>query len=113
MEIKRMEFKKLSIGWIIALIAAVCVIIFVLGTYWAGPKVFIGEIAYLGHAILIGLALTAVLIERHQKGGSLSFREGLKTAFTVSVIGLAIQHFFVWVLMNFIDPRFRDRVAIE
>ena len=105
--------KTLSIGWIFAGIAAVCVILFVLGTYWAGPKVFIGEIAYLGHAILIGLALTAVLIEKKQKDGWLSFREGLKTAFTVSVMGLAIQNFTVWILMNFINPRFRDRVAVE
>src|SRR5450631_3084388 len=90
------------------LIAATFMVLFTFILYRQGVRVFIGDIGYLGYAILIGLAVTATLAQKRANGGRLEFQAALKTAFTVFVFALAAQTLFTWILVNFIDTHFRD-----
>ncbi len=48
------EPKKMSIALRYGLIAAACLVLLTLGTYWAGPEAFVGPVAFLGYPLLIG-----------------------------------------------------------
>lgn len=80
--------------------------------YREGVAFFIGNTAYLGYVILIGLAATAALAQKKANGGGLAFQTALRTAFTVFVIALAAQTLFTWLLVNYIDTHFRDALNI-
>jgi len=107
------EQRKISIALLFGLIAAGSMIAFILGTYWAGPKVFIGEIAYLGYAILIGLAAAAVMAQKKINGGWLGFQAAVRVCFTVFVLGLITRTLLPWLLVNVIDPHFKQLLLPE
>jgi len=102
--------KKISITLFFGLMAALCMILFVLGTWWAGPSAFLGWTSYLGVAIVVLLASTAAVIEKRSKGGELEFRPALKVSFGVLVLAVISQTFFTWLLLNVIDPSFKQRL---
>jgi ABC-type multidrug transport system fused ATPase/permease subunit len=107
------EHRKISVSLLFGLIAAGSMILFILGTYWAGPKVFIGEIAYLGYAILIGLAAAAALAQKKINGGWLGFQQAIRICFIVLVLGLVARTLFPWLLVNVIDPHFKQLLLPE
>ncbi|MBS1606862.1 MAG: DUF4199 domain-containing protein [Bacteroidetes bacterium] len=105
--------KKISISLQYGLIAAGAVVLFILGTYWAGPKVFVGGTAFLTYLIAIAFAVAAVMVKKKANGGFLTFEEAVKTSFVVIVIALAMRTLFPWLLVNYIDPHFRERLIPE
>jgi hypothetical protein len=108
-----MAQKKISIAFLFGLIAAAAMILFVLATYWAGPKVFVGNIAFLSYAIVIALGAAATLVQKRANGDWINFQDAVKTCFTVFVLGLAVRTLFPWLLVNVIDPHFKVLVKPE
>jgi len=100
----------MSITLLFGLMAAFCMILFVLGTYLAGPIVFLGWASYLGVAIVVLLASTAAVIEKRSNRGALEFRPALKVSFGVLTLAVFSQTFFTWLLLNVIDPHFKQRL---
>ncbi len=108
-----MAAKKISIAFVFGLITAASMILFILALYWAGPKVFVGQIAFLSYAIVIALGATAALVQKKANNGWLSFQEAVRICFTVFVLGLAARTLFPWLLVNVIDPHFKLLVKPE
>lgn len=108
-----MAQKKISIAFLFGLIAAAGMILFILATYWAGPKVFVGSIAFLSYGIVIALGAAAALVQKRANGGWLNFQDAVKVCFTVFVLGLAARTLFPWLLVNVIDPHFKLLVKPE
>jgi hypothetical protein len=103
-----MAAKKLPITLLFGLSAALCMILVVLGTYLAGPETFLSWISWLGTAMAIILASAAAVIEKRSKNGVLDFRTALKTVYGVLALAVVAQNFFTWLLLNVIDPHFRQ-----
>ena len=103
-----MEPKKQNIARTYGLIAGACLIVLTLVLYLGGVETYLGGLARLGYAILIGLAAWAAVAQKKANGGYLEFMDALKACFTVFVIGLASQTFFTWLLLNVLDTHFRD-----
>lgn len=108
-----MASKKISIAFLFGLIAATAMVLFILATYWAGPKVFVGNVAFFSYAIVIALGAAAALVQKRANGGWLPFQDAVKTCFTVFVLGLAARTLFPWLLVNVIDPHFKLLVKPE
>ena len=108
-----MASKKVSIALLYGLIAAAAEVLFILATYWAGPRTFVGGIAFLGYVIVIGFAVAAVLVQKKAGGGYIAFRDAVKTCFTVFILGLAMRVLFPWLLVNYIDPHFKQLLIPE
>ncbi len=99
---------KFSTTLVFGLGAALSMMLVTFGTYRAGPETFLGPAAYLGNAVIILLAAAAAFIRKRANGGVLGFRPALKAAFSVLVLGVFGQYLFTWLLLNTIDPHFRD-----
>ncbi len=108
-----MSRKKISIAFLFGLIAAAAVTLFILSLYYAGPKAFVGSIAFLSYIIVIVLGPAAVLVQKKANDGWLTFHEAVKVCFTVFVLGLAARTLFPWLLVNFIDPHFKQLLLPE
>jgi hypothetical protein len=105
--------KQRSLALIYGLIASICLIGLTFGTYKGGVEAFLGWIGnVLRYPILVGLAIAAALTERRRNGGYLEFRAGLKTCFSIFVLALTIQTLFAWLLVNVIDPHFKQLLVI-
>jgi Protein of unknown function (DUF4199) len=105
--------KKLSIPLIYGLIASLCLMGLTFATYEAGVNAFLGWVANLGkYPILIGLAIAAALTQRRQNEYYLDFRAALKTCFSIFVLALSAQTLFAWLLVNVIDPHFKQMLLI-
>jgi uncharacterized protein DUF4199 len=108
-----MARKKISIAFLFGLIAAAAVALFILCLYFAGPKAFVGSVAFLSYIIVIVLAAAAALVQKKANGGWLPFQEAVKVCFTVFALGLAARTLFPWLLVNFIDPHFKQLLLPE
>ncbi len=108
-----MAAKKISIGLLYGLISAAFMILFILGTYFAGPKVFVGQLAFLSYAIVIAFGVAAALAQKRANGGWLGFQQGVKTCFTTFVLGLGVRSFFPWLLVNVFDTHFKQLLIPE
>lgn len=102
--------KKMSVTLLFGLIAALCMILFVFGTYLAGPIAFLGWGAWMGRAIVILLASVAAVVEKRARDGILDFRAALKVSYGVLVLGIVAEGLFVWLVLNVIDPHFYQRL---
>jgi len=102
------EKKSFSILLLYGGIAALVMILFTLGTYWAGPEPFVGRVAYLKFVLIIALAIVAGIAAKKQ-AGFLGFKPALRVCFGTIVIGMAVQTLFAWVLLNFIDTHFKSQ----
>jgi hypothetical protein len=103
-----METKKRNSGIKFGLIAGIGLVLFSWVLYRGGVEINFSWIAYLGYVISIGLAMSAVLVQRKANGGMLEFQAALKTAFTVLVFALAAQTLFSWILLNWVDVPFKN-----
>lgn len=108
-----MAGRRISIPLLYGLIAAGAEIVFILITYWAGPKAFVGGVAFLGYVIAIVVAAAAALAQKKANGGVIGFREAVQASFIVFVLGLVMRVLFPWLLVNYIDPHFRERLIPE
>jgi Protein of unknown function (DUF4199) len=106
-----MPAKKISIPLLFALIAAVTMILVVIGTWMAGPAAFIGWPVWLGRSLVILMAAIATSAERRAHGGILDFRSAFRVAFGVLALAIVTQSFFVWLIPNFLDPHFNQRLT--
>jgi hypothetical protein len=102
--------KKITITLLFGLIAAGCMILLILGTYWAGLQAFLGPTGNLGYALIILLAATAAVLEKRANGGAIDFRPALKAAFAVLVSGLVAKCLFTWLLLHVIDRPFHQKL---
>lgn len=102
---------KRSPAWIYGLIAGLFMVGFRLVQYLSGPSVFIGMTGYIAWIPLIGLGAAAALSAKKANGGWLSLQESIKTSFLVFVVGWAADTFFRWLLLNVINPGFKNVVA--
>jgi len=105
--------EKKPIGLIFGLTGGACIILFMTGLYKGGVDVYLGRLAWLGYAIMIGFGVAATLVKRKANGGELLLMQALKTAFTVFVIELLLQTLFIWLLLNYLDTHFRDVLIVE
>jgi hypothetical protein len=104
------EPKKITITLLFGLIAALSMILIILGTYWAGPQAFLGNTGYLDYPLIILLAAAAAALEKRANGGVIGFRPALKAAFAVLVSGLAAKCLFTWLLLHVIDQPFHQKL---
>jgi hypothetical protein len=100
------EPKKIPVTLFFGLAAALCMILFTIGSYKGGPKLFIGDIVFLMYLFPFVLAIVAAVVEKKQCQGYLDFRSALKICFGVIVLALAVQAVFTWTLVHMIDPAF-------
>lgn len=108
-----MPGRRISIPLLYGLIAAGAEIVFILITYSAGPKTFVGGVAFLGYVIAIAFAAAAALAQKKANGGMIGFREAVKASFIVFVLGLLMRVLFPWLLVNYIDPHFKEQLIPE
>jgi hypothetical protein len=106
-----MAAKKISIPRLFGLIAALCLVLFVCGTWLAGPAAFVGWTIWLGRCIVVLLAAVAVSLEKRARGGILDFRSALKIAYGILVLAIVCQDLVVWLIPNVIDPHFGQRLV--
>jgi hypothetical protein len=106
-----MPKKNISIPLLFGLIAALCLILFVCGTWLAGPEVFAGWTIWLGRCIVVLLAAVAAAMEKRARGGILDFRSALKVAYGVLVLAIVAQSLMLWLIPNLIDPHFYQRLV--
>jgi len=104
---------KTNFGLTYGLINGGISIVFTLVLYLAGVKWFVHPIAWSGLALPIIIAVLGGLAQKKANGGFLTFSEGLKTAFTVFVIGSLVATIFQYVLFNIIDVPFREALTQE
>jgi hypothetical protein len=105
-----MQPKKISISLTCGLISGLAMVLLTTILYLGGVNAFLGPVAYWGYVTPLAMAIIAPLAEKKARGGYLEFRDALKASFLVFVITLALQTLFTWVLMNYIDPPFRQAV---
>lgn len=105
-----MQPRKISIALVCGLIAGLAMILLTFLLYRGGVKTYLGATAYFGYLILVVLAIIAPIMKKKAQNGYLEFRDALKACFLVFVIALALQTIFNWVLLNYIDPTFRQAV---
>lgn len=108
-----MATKKISIALLCGLITAGVMVLFIYGTYLAGVKVFLGEIAFLSYGIVILMGAVAALMQKRANGGYITFQEAVKVCFTVFVLGLGVRSLFPCLLVNVIDPHFKQQLLPE
>jgi Protein of unknown function (DUF4199) len=105
-----MPAKKISIPLLFGLIAAGVMTLTIFGTWLAGPEAFLGWPVWLGKSLVILLAAMAAAAQKRVMGGILDFRSALRAAFGVMVMGIVAANFFVWLIVNMIDPHFYQRL---
>ena len=59
------------------------------------------------------MAIIAGQKQKKLNGGYLEFGEALKVTFSVFASAWLLQTFFLYVLLNFIDPSFKEAVTVE
>lgn len=106
-----MPANRISIPLLFALIAAGTMMLFVLGTWLAGPEAFTGWPVWLGRSLVILMAAIATSAERRVKGGILDFRSAFRVAFGVLALAIVAQSLFVWLIPNVLDPHFNQRLT--
>jgi hypothetical protein len=106
-----MAAKKISIPLLFGLIAAAVTILVILGSWLAGPDVFIGSAPWLGRCVVILIAAVAATVEKRARGGIIDFRSALRVAFGVMVMAIITESLLVWMITNVIDPHFYQRLV--
>jgi hypothetical protein len=104
---------KTNIALMYGLICGGISIVFTLVLYMGGVKWFVHPIAWSGLAFPIIVAVLGGLAQKKANGGFLTFAEGLKTTFTIFVIGSLVATIFQYVLFNIIDVPFREALSQE
>lgn len=107
-----MENKASSIGLTYGFIAGLLLILLTVLLYMNGAKAFLSPAAYLGYVIIIAAAVLAGIKQRKLNGGYLEFWPAVKVVFTVFAVGFLLQTIFNYILLNIIDPTFKEQLMI-
>ncbi|RZS75918.1 DUF4199 domain-containing protein [Pseudobacter ginsenosidimutans] len=103
---------KSNVGLTYGLIGGIAMIVYTLCLYLVGIQAFMNfGLAFLVYGIIIFIAVLAGLKQKKLQGGYLSFAEALKTVFLTFVLAFLLSTIFNFVLLNYIDPGFRDQMA--
>lgn len=103
---------KQNTGLTYGLIGGLIMAVIHLLLYLGGTSYFLGPLNWAGALIVLVLAVLAGLQQKKANGGFLEFGEALKVSFTVFAIAFLIQTIFSYVLLNLIDPSFRDALEL-
>jgi len=102
--------RRMPITLLFGLVAALCMICFVAGTWLAGPEAFNGSTVWLGRCIVLLIAAIAATVEKRARGGVIDFRSALKVAYGVLVLAILAQSLMIWLIPNVFDPHFNQRL---
>lgn len=103
---------KRSVVPVYALITALAMFGLMTYLYRGGVYVFLSNTAYLSYVIILGMAVLTCVMQKRQQG-QLGFRAALRSAFLIIFIGLATCTLFNYIVMNFIDLKFKAAVSEE
>lgn len=99
---------KNPVGLTFGFIAGVALVLFNVGIYLGGIKLYMSPFAFLGYLIVGGAALWAALRVKRQQGGVLSLGQGFRVIFAVFALSFLLLTLFNYILFNYIDIPFRD-----
>lgn len=102
-----------NIGLTYGLIAGLIVCLITLVQYLGGLKAYLSPVGFLSYILMIVIAVLAAKKQREMNGDHLEFGEALKVTFSVFASALLLQTLFTYVLLNFIDPSFKEAVGQE
>ncbi|MFT3823442.1 MAG: DUF4199 domain-containing protein [Chitinophagaceae bacterium] len=93
------------------LFAGLAMVLIMLFLYLGGVSAFMGFLGWIKYPIIIFIAVLAAQKVKKQNGGYLQFSEAVKIVFGVFALGFLLETIFSYILLNFIDPGFRDALA--
>lgn len=102
-----------NIGLTYGLVAGLIICLITLVQYLGGIKAYLSPVGFLSYILMIVIAVLAGNKQKKSNGGYLEFGEALKITFSVFASALLLQTLFTYVLLNFIDPSFKDAVGQE
>lgn len=105
--------RNTNVGLTYGLIAGLVITLATLIQYLGGIKSYMSPVGFLSYVLLIVVAVLAGNRQKKLNGGYLEFSEALKITFSVFASALLLQTLFTYVLLNFIDPSFKEAVAQE
>lgn len=94
-------------------LAAVSIIVFLLGAVVDGGMIFGISMFVLTLAVIVALVARTLKKQRADQGGLLTFGDGFKTAFIGLAISGIIAISFTYVYANFIDSGYVDRTVVK
>lgn len=109
MENVSIETKKDNIFLIYGLLSALASILFFVALYLNGADTFMKPIAYFSYVIPIVFAVIAA-VKTKKTEGYLPYSKALKTIFGILVISSFCLSLFSFILNNYIDPAFAERM---
>jgi hypothetical protein len=98
------------------LLSAVVGLVIYIALYLGGIKAMTSPIAYVLYFLPILFAILGCIAAKKQNGGFLEFGQALKISFGVFVFTSLATSLFSYVLLNFIDPEFKEamqQVSLE
>lgn len=98
------------------LLSAVIGLVVYIGLYLGGIKLMTSPIAYASYLLPIIFAVLGCVAAKKQNVGFLEFAQALKISFGIFVITTLATSLFSYVLLNFIDPEFKQamqQVSLE
>jgi hypothetical protein len=105
--------KTSNIGLTYGLITGLIICLITLVQYLGGLKTYLNPVGFLSYILIIVMAVLAGNKQKKLNGGYLEFSEALKVTFSVFASALLLQTLFTYVLLNFIDPSFKEAVGQE
>src|SRR3990170_6525671 len=105
--------KKTNVGMTYGLIAGLIICLVTLIQYLGGLKTYLSPLGFLTYILIIVIAVLAGQKQKKLNGGYLEFSEALKVTFSVFASALLLQTLFTYVLLNFIDPEFKQALGQE
>jgi hypothetical protein len=103
--------KKTNVLLQYGLIGALASLLFYVMLYIGGTDAFGSPFAFLSWAVQIAVAVLACVKAKKENDGFLEFSQALKISFGVLVISTLATSIFSYVLFNFIDPSFGERMV--
>jgi hypothetical protein len=105
-----MEKTHTNTGVVYGIICGAAIIAFTLILYIGGVEWYTSPIAFVSFAIPIVIGWIGGVKQRSLQGGYITFKEALKTVFTIFVISIILDSLFNYLLLNVIDVPFREAV---
>jgi hypothetical protein len=106
-----METKQQNVILTYGLLGGLISILAFVLLYFAGAQAFVNPLAFGLAIIPITMMVLACRAKKKQNEGYLTFAEGLKTAFGVSVVMSLCSRLVNYVVFNFVDVAFRERLT--
>ena len=105
--------RKTNMGLTYGLIGGLIICLITLTQYLLGLQAYLSPLGFLTYILIIVMAVLAGQKQKKLNGGYLEFSEALKVTFSVFASALLLQTLFTYVLLNFIDPEFKQALGQE